>query len=113
MDYYHIWCDLHPQNDDLSFAQDVQTYLNHLKTTGLVDGYRLTRRKLGLGPENLGEFHIVIETQGLEQLDRAFQEVAKRAGKTESLHSNVFRRVSRVKFGLYRDFPDPGREMAD
>ena len=35
---------------------------------GLINSYKITRRKLGFGPVELGEFHIIIETnQGLER----------------------------------------------
>ena len=109
MDYYHIWCDLRPGEDDLKFAKNIETYLSHLVSQGMAGGFRVTRRKLGLGPEGLGEFHIILETSGLAQLDAAFQEVARRSGKTEDLHRAVFQVVTRVQFGLYRDFPDDVR----
>ena len=111
MDYYHIWCDLNGEANDIEFAQAVRSYLDHLAGKNLVSGYRITRRKLGFGPENLGEFHIIIETDGLPQLEAAFQQVARRAGTTEQLHQSVFEKVRGVRFGLYRDFPDSIREV--
>ena len=113
MDYYHIWCDLQSGKEDLAFSRAVQRYLGHLADQRLISGYRLTRRKLGFGPEELGEFHLIIETQNLVQLESAFAQVAKRSGETENLHRDVFEKVSRVRFGLYRDFPDPGREQGE
>ena len=110
MDYYHIWCDLQSGDQDLAFAGAVQDYLGHLKAEGLISGHRMTRRKLGLGPEGLGEFHIIIETENLAQLEAAFQEVARRTGPTEQYHKKVFEMVRAVRFGLYRDFPDAVRE---
>lgn len=66
----------------------------------------ITRRKLGLGPPTLPEWHVMLEFEGLAQLDLAFGEVAGRADPVESLHHAVNSRVRNVSFALYRDFPD-------
>lgn len=109
MDVYHIWCDLRPESSDVEFADAVTAYLERLAADGRIQGHRLMRRKLGLGPRTLGEFHIEIEVEDLAQLDRAFGTVSKRDGPVEALHHEVNRRAARVEFALYRDFPDPGR----
>ncbi len=70
----------------------------------------MTRRKLGLGPRDFGEFHIVIEVADLAQLDAAFKTVSARSGPIEQLHHAVNRMACDVQFALYRDFPDPHRE---
>src|SRR3954453_8277158 len=49
MNIYHIWCDLREGVDDLEFADAVQTYLGTLEEDGVLEHFRLTRRKLGLG----------------------------------------------------------------
>ena len=110
MDVYHIWCDLQPGTSDVEFSDAVHAYLGRLREDGRIAGHRLMRRKLGLGPRTLGEFHIEIEVEDLAQLDRAFGEVSRREGPIESLHHAVNRHAARVEFALYRDFPDPGRE---
>lgn len=110
MDVYHIWCDLRPGTSDVEFADAVNAYLGELHASGQIAGHRLMRRKLGLGPRSLGEFHIEIEVRDLAQLDRAFGEVSRREGPIESLHHAVNRHAASVEFALYRDFPDPGRE---
>ncbi len=109
MDVYHIWCNLKPGLSDTSFADNVATYLGHLQEQGLIVGWRLTRRKLGLGPSNLGEFHIMIEIEGLAQLDRAFAQVAARRDPVEEIHFNVNSMARDAIFALYRDFPDKVR----
>lgn len=109
MDLYHIWCDLKPGEGDLDFADNVARYLGGLKSDGLIERFRLTRRKLGLGPDGLGDFHIMIETNDLAQLDAAFRKVATRAGEVETVHARVYRAVENLRFALYRDFPDPER----
>jgi len=112
MDSYHIWCNLKPGVRDLEFAAAVAAYLGRLQRDGLIAGHRLTRRKLGFGPPGLGEFHIVVETEHLAQLERAFQRVATRSGAVERLHARVYSSVQDVQFALYRDFPDPVRKRA-
>lgn len=87
--------------------------MGHLKSEGLIAGYRLTRRKLGLGLPELGEFHIVIETENLSQLEDAFQAAAARRGEFEELHAAVYRSVKNARFALYRDFPDAVRLKVD
>mgnify|MGYP003337313282 CR=1 FL=1 len=109
MDCYEIWCDLRNSHNDIEFSHDVEAYMSHLISTGLVNSYRLTRRKLGFGPKEMGEFHITIETENLAQLEEAFQTVAQRAGETEKLHARVYSAVTNSTFALYRDFPDPVR----
>ena len=106
MDTYHIWCDLKPGHSAQIFARDLSNYLNHLRTAGKIASHRLTRRKLGLGPSVLGEFHVQIETENLSQLDAAFAQVAARSGETERLHHAVYSVVENLQFALYRDFPD-------
>ena len=75
----------------------------------MIEGYRLKRRKLGLGPPDLGEFNITIEARDLAQLDEAFLHAATRGPEVEPLHAAVYAMIEDVKFGLCRDFPDPGR----
>lgn len=76
--------------------------------------YHLLRRchevKLGLGPPELGDFHVMIEVKDLAQLDMAFDHVAERSEPTESFHFGVNSLVQNVRFALYRDFPDQQRQ---
>jgi hypothetical protein len=109
MDLYHIWCNLVPGTSDLEFCAAVDRYLGALRAEGRIGGHRLTRRKLGLGPRELGEFHIAIELEDLAQLDRAFREVSTRSEPIESLHHAVNQSACDVTFALYRDFPDAQR----
>jgi hypothetical protein len=110
MDLYHIWCNLRSGVSDLQFADNVDRYLGALRDDGRIASFRLMRRKLGLGPPVLGEFHIVIEVKDLAQLDAAFAEVSRRAGPIEPLHAAVNQLARDVTFALYRDFPDAQRE---
>lgn len=106
MDVYHIWCDLKDGREDKAFAAAVAAYLDHHKAGGRIESWRLLRRKLGLGPDGQGEFHVMIETKDLGQLEKAFKAAAERSGEVEKLHAAVYSRVTNAKFGLARDFPD-------
>lgn len=113
MDLYHIYCNLKPGVSDVDWADAVHRYFAHLKAEGLIEGWRVTRRKLGLGPSHLTEFHMWLETRDLDQLDRAFRHVAGRGEPVESLHHAVNSRVTDTTFALYRDFPDPVRKRGE
>jgi len=113
MDIYHVWCDLKPGVGDIVFTEQVGKYLGHLQSQGLIEAWRLTRRKLGLGPPGLGEFHLTIETKNLAQLDAAFERVAGRREPVEGFHFGVNSLVVNATFALYRDFPDPVRHRGE
>jgi hypothetical protein len=105
MDTYEIWVNLRPEIRDLDFVQSVQNYLGFLQKQGKIESFRIRRRKLGWGPESLGEFNISIETLNMAQLDEAFKTVASRSSEVESLHAKVFSSVTDFRSALYRDFP--------
>lgn len=109
-DLYHVWCDLLPEMSDLDFAKATADWLDHLQGQGAIEAYRITRRKLGLAPDHLGEFHIQIETRDLAQLDQAFKHASSRAEPAELLHHCVNHMVKNSRFALYRDFPDAHRQ---
>jgi len=110
VDIYHGWFDLKSGESDLEFADLLGRYMDHLRAEGLIANWRLTRRKLGLAPPVLREFHVMIETDGIAQLDDAFKVVSARSEPTEGLHYAVNSRVENAFFALYRDFPDPQRQ---
>jgi len=113
MDIYHVWCDARSGIGDLEFAEKVAAYMGHLKAEGLIEGWRLMRRKLGLAPAGLGDFHLMIEVRDMAQLERAFQRVASRREPVEAVHFGVNSLVENAVFGLYRDFPDPVRHHGE
>lgn len=113
MDYYQGWFDLKPGVKDTDFARGLARYMGYLKDRSLIEGWKLSRRKLGLAPPDFAEFHLVIETKDLAQLDEAFNHVATRSEPVESTHFDVNSRVQNLRFGLYRDFPDPVRREGE
>ena len=113
MDIYHGFFSLKPGTRDLEFAADLKRFMEHLVSKKKIASWRLMRRKLGLGPTELGEFHLMIEVEGLAQLDEAFNLTATRSGDVEPLHFGVNSKIAEVKFALYRDFPDPVRRTGE
>jgi hypothetical protein len=109
MDVYQIWFDLKPGVRDTEFAASARAYLDRLKEDGHLVSYRITRRKLGLGPPQLREWCIAIDVENLTQLDAAFGAVSARAEPIESFHHAVNSKVENAFFALYRDFPEPHR----
>jgi hypothetical protein len=110
MNYYDIWVNLKPGTSDMEFVRALRAYLDLLVAEGDMAGYAIRRRKLGFGPDGLGEFSISLRFETLAQIDEAFFDVARRAGKMEELHAAVFMKVTDFKSALYRDFPDAVRE---
>ena len=95
MDVYHVWCSLKDDVGDLEFAATVRAYLEHLKSgRRLAAGYRVTRRKLGLGPPQLPQWHITLDFENLSQMDSAFGRVSSRADPVESFHHAVNSKVT-------------------
>lgn len=107
-----MWCNLKDSRKDLEFAGAVKAYLDFLKGQGKIAHWTLERRKFGFGPPGMGEFHIVVSTNDLAQLDSAFSTVATRSGEVERLHAPVYSAVTDFVSALYRDFPDPERSPA-
>ncbi len=106
MDIYHVWCDLKPGVSDRQFADRLGAFLNALKADGKLHAWRLTRCKLGLSPDSMPEFHVMIETNGLAQLDEAFHTLAPKEGEDHVRHFAANGLVQNLKFALYRDWPD-------
>lgn len=113
MNYYHMWFNLKDTRPpaDANFAASVKSYLDHLKELGRIEGWTLSRRKFGFSPPSLHEFHCVVWTKDLAQLDAAFSLVATRTGEVERLHMPVYEGVTDFASALYRDFPDPERPV--
>ena len=110
MDIYHGFFSLKPGISDVGFARDLEKFMKYLVESGNIASWRLMRRKLGLGPREFGEFHMMIEVENLTRLDEAFSMAAARTGTMEKHHFDVNSKIADVKFALYRDFPDPVRQ---
>lgn len=108
MDIYNIWFDLKPGTDEDDFADAMSAFLDLMDRQGSISGWRMMRCKLGFRPDMMPEFHIMVETEDLAQLDRAFNLTAAREGEVDTLHFRANGMVQGVKFGLFRDWPDAG-----
>lgn len=113
MDLYNVWFNLGPGVQDTAFCDALASYLDTLRARGDIAGFRVTRKKLALAPADLGEFHVVIEVDGLAQLERAFTRVSERSDPIEGLHAAVNQQVRDFRAALYRDFPDPHRKRGE
>ena len=107
MDVYELSVDLRPGVRDMDLLAALEGYLGLLQRDGLIESWRLLRRKLGLGEG--GEFKVLIETRDLAQLDAAFDAVSARAEPVEGAHHGVNSLVTNFRAALYRDFPDRHR----
>jgi hypothetical protein len=108
MDVYEICVDLRPGVGDIDFVAALDGYLGLLQREGRIESWRLLRRKLGLGGTH--EFKVLIETNDLDQLDRAFRLVSQRDEPVEGAHFGVNSLVTNFHAALYRDFPDAHRQ---
>lgn len=111
MDVYEIQVDLRPGVRDTELVAALDVYLGALQADGRIESWRLLRRKLGLGAG--GEFKVLIETRDLAQLDDAFHLVSSRSEPVESAHHGVNSLVVDFQAALYRDFPDPHRQLGE
>ena len=109
MDILNVYCDLKAGVGDTEFSDAVSGLLSSLREQGRLQGFRITRRKLGLGPPTLPEWHISIDFENLAQLDAAFSVMATRAEPIETRHHAVNSRATNLMIALYRDFPDEAR----
>src|SRR5687768_5084485 len=109
MNYYEIWCDLKDTSKDLEFCDAIDGWLGHLKDKGLLEDYKVRRRKLGFAPDDWREFNVSIAFRDLAQLDAAFSQAATRDADIEPRHAAVYRLICNGRFALYRDFPDAER----
>ena len=108
MDIYHIWCNKDGDISDDDWVGHIRTFLGKLKDEGRIEGFRITRCKMGFRSiADLPEWHFMIETRDMAQLEDAFRRVAKREGELEEAHVSFNQFVGDgIQHALYRDWPD-------
>jgi hypothetical protein len=106
MNLYHCMIELRQDAKALAFAAACDAWLGHLQGRGVIVGWRLLRRKLGLASGPHTDFLLEIEVEGLAQLDNAFLALA-RGEEEERRYAQVHAMILRAEVGLYRPFPDP------
>jgi len=106
MNLYHCSIDLRDSAKALAFAVAVEAWMGHLQSEGVIQSWRLCRRKLGFGAPRARDFLLEIEFDGLAQLDEAFRFTASNDERIERLYTAVHQMVGEVDIALYRPFPD-------
>ncbi|OED47761.1 DUF6614 family protein [Leisingera sp. S232] len=109
MNLYHCSIDLHHEAKALNFASAVDQWMIYLQERGVVQSWRLLRRKLNLASDSCRDFLLEIEFQDMPQLDRAFRVLGEHDEEVERLYTNVTTLIATADIGLYRPFPDPER----
>ena len=109
MNLYHCSIDLKDTAKAMGFAVAVEAWMDHLKSGGVIESWRLCRRKLGFGAPRARDFLLEIEVRDLAQLDQAFRFTGSSAEGVERLYTTVHQMVGEVDVALYRPFPDPER----
>ena len=109
MNLYHCMIELRPEARALSFAQAAGLWLDHLKAEGLITGWRLMRRKLGLAGGGHTDFLLEIEIPGLATLDEAFAALAAADHEATKRYDQMHGMIARAEVGLYRPYPDPAQ----
>lgn len=107
MDIYHIWADKEGDISDTEFVNNMRAFLEHLKSEGKMETYRITRCKMGFRSMDIPEWHIMMEFRNMAQMDSAFERVAPLEGELETKHRSFNQFVAdNIQHALYRDWPD-------
>ncbi|WP_424927010.1 DUF6614 family protein [Amaricoccus tamworthensis] len=109
MNLYHCSIDLQNNEKAMAFAVAVEAWMNHLESNGVINSWRLCRRKLGFGAPRARDFLLEIEVEDLTQLDSAFRFTGSGDEQVERLHMTVHKMIGESDIALYRPFPDPER----
>lgn len=109
MNLYHCSVDLKADAKAVAFAVAVEAWMGHLQSNGVIQNWRMCRRKLGFGAPRARDFLIEIEVEDMTQLDKAFRFTASINDDSERFYTTVHHMVGDVDVALYRPFPDPER----
>ncbi len=108
MDIYHIWANKEGNISDTDWVNNMRGFLDHLKSEGKMEGYRITRCKMGFRSiADMPEWLIIMEFRDMAQMDLAFKRVAPLEGELEVKHKSFNQFVSgNIQHALWRDWPD-------
>ena len=116
MDIYHVWADIEGDITDREWCENLRNFLKALKEEQKIESFRITRCKLGFRSiADLPEWHIMVETKDMAQLEKAFHRVAKPGhygvdeaeNKIDVKHKSFNQHVgNNIQHALYRDWPD-------
>lgn len=109
MTSYLCMIDLKSDARALAFCGALEAWMELLRAEGRIESWRLMRRKLNLADENFGDFLLEITVRDLAQLDAAFRFLGKGEDEATARYDRMDQHILRVRYALYRDFPDPER----
>jgi hypothetical protein len=107
MSTYHCMIDLKPGARALAFAAACGEWMGYLKGAGSIRDWRLLRRQFGLASGAHSDFLLVVELDGIAQLDAAFRALRAQDDRAERLYDLMHQQIGQVQIGLYRPYPDP------
>jgi hypothetical protein len=107
MNLYHCMIELKSGAKALAFAAAAEDWLGSLKARGLIQEWRLMRRKFGLASGRHSDFILEIEVAGMQQLENSFLELGQNASDAdEQRYTRLHDLIASVDIGLYRPYPD-------
>lgn len=109
MNLYTCTIDLKQDAKALAFAHALDQWMRHLQSAGVIQSWRLMRRKLNLAANSYRDFLLEIEVKDMTQLDQAFRLTGTHDETVEGLYRAVHILIERADFALYRPFPDVER----
>lgn len=109
MTSYLCMIDLKSDARALAFAAALEGWLTLLRDEGRVEDWRLMRRKLNLAGDDFSDFLLEVKVRDLAQLDAAFRYLGRADEDARVRYDRMNQHIARVRYALFRDFPDPER----
>lgn len=107
MNLYHCMIELKSGAKALAFAAATDDWLGTLERRGLIENWRLLRRKFGLASGRHSDFVLEIEVAGMQQLENSFLELGQSVSDEDEQHyTRMHDMIASVDIGLYRPYPD-------
>lgn len=107
MHIVHCMIELHNDARALAFAAAADQWLSHLQDQGLITGWRLLRRTLGLAAGAHPDFILEISLRDFAAIDSIFATLATADDDSVRRYDLMHNMIARADTGLYRPFPDP------
>jgi len=109
MTIYLCMIDLKSEARALAFAAALEAWMTLLKSENRIQDWRLIRRKLNLAGDDFGDFLLELTLTDMAQLDAAFRFLGRGGDEAVLLYDRMNQHIARVRYALYRPFPDPER----
>ncbi len=107
MNLYHCMIELRSSERALAFATAAKAWLDQLKADGMIEEWRLFRRKFGLASGTHTDFILEIEVQDLVQLEDTFRALSHAGDENARRYDQMHNMIASAEVGLYRLYPDP------